>query len=97
MESRRHLILCCCRLSPEKEVENFVQLARQAAPVLRARGLVPVVVGYAQDEGYAESVLAPLREAFPGALRAPSAAPSRARERRPYPWCPLPGRRRRRL
>lgn len=74
MESRRHLILCCCRLSPEKHVENFVQLVCQAAHVLRARGLVPAVVGYAPDEGYAESVLAPLREAFPGA---PHAHPTR--------------------
>ncbi|CAK0761886.1 hypothetical protein CVIRNUC_002903 [Coccomyxa viridis] len=65
----RRLLLCCMRLSPEKEPQRFVELAEalQARGVLARLGLTPLLCASATGE-YAEGLKRRLKLAVPDAI-----------------------------
>jgi hypothetical protein len=65
----RTLVTCCCRLSPEKNVEQFVQLMchPRMLQTLHERGWVPCLIGATVDAAYAQHLVSQLRAAHPQA------------------------------
>jgi len=62
----RTYITCCCRISPEKGVMRFVEICELLQRFLKAKKLVPYLVGPATDPVFARRVYTRLKKAFPG-------------------------------
>lgn len=61
------VVLCCSRLSPEKNVHVFVAVVEALAPLLAVLGLRPYLCGSAADPDMARDLRARLRVAAPDA------------------------------
>jgi glycosyltransferase involved in cell wall biosynthesis len=63
-------IVCCCRLSPEKNVELFVRCMchPRVSAAMQARGVLPCLVGASVDPAYTSHLTRQLYAAHPDAL-----------------------------
>jgi glycosyltransferase involved in cell wall biosynthesis len=68
LSRRRRFVTCCSRIASDKNIEVFVDAVVLLSDQLRARGLVPALVGAATDQDLAERVRERLFTAFPDAF-----------------------------
>lgn len=66
--SKRPIIACVARQSPEKCIQRFVKFAEMAADLLNEWNLTIVLAGAASDVGYARKIRERLLRAIPSAI-----------------------------
>jgi glycosyltransferase involved in cell wall biosynthesis len=68
ISSKRPLITCVARQSPEKCIQRFVRFVESAADVLQKENFVVVMAGAASDKEYASQARQRLLQAMPSAI-----------------------------